>query len=56
MSVSDDDRAKLERLVGSGNTPQKVVLRARIVLLTADGMPTMEMAGLLGTSCPTITR
>ena len=38
------------------NTPQKVVLRARIVALTAEGVPTNEIMRLLQTTCPTITR
>ena len=31
------DRAKLKRIVADGNTPQKIVKRAKIVLLTAQG-------------------
>jgi len=56
VSVSDEERAELERLVRGRNTPQKVVLRARIVLLTVDGVPTGGIIERLGTTCPTITR
>ncbi len=55
-SVSENDRAELERLVRGRNTPQKVVLRAKVVLLTTEGVPTMEIVSRLGTSCPTIMR
>jgi hypothetical protein len=35
--ISAADRERLERLVRDRNTPQKVVWRARIVLLASDG-------------------
>jgi hypothetical protein len=38
-----EDRERLESLVIGRNTPQKLVYRARIVLLTADGVGTMEI-------------
>jgi transposase len=56
LSVAEEDRVALERLIRSRNTAQKVVLRARIVVLTADGVPTTEIMGQLKTTCPTITR
>jgi transposase len=56
VSVSDSERAELERLMRGRNTPQKVVLRAKIVVLTADGVPTSEIMQQLKTTCPTITR
>jgi hypothetical protein len=37
------DRERLEAVIGSGNSPQKHVWRARIVLLTADGLGTMAI-------------
>src|SRR4030042_6433965 len=54
--VSDKDRVQLEQVVRNGNTPQKVALRARIALLSADGVSTGEMMRELGTTTPTITR
>jgi len=56
MNVSDKDRVQLNQMVRNGNTPQKVALRARIVLLSADGVPTAEIIRQLGTTTPTITR
>jgi transposase len=41
ISISAADRERLERLVRDRNTPQKVVWRARIVLLASEG-PTAE--------------
>ena len=46
----------MEQLVRNGNTSQKVALRVRIVLLSADGVPTGEIMRRLGTSTPTISR
>lgn len=54
--VSDKDRVQLEGLIRNRNTSQKVALRARILLLSAYGMPTGEIIRQLGTSIPTITR
>jgi len=56
LLVNDIDRAQLERIVRDGNTAQKAALRARIVLLSANGVPTGEIMGKLGTTTPTITR
>ena len=56
LPVSDKDRATLERMVRNGNTPQKLAVRARITLLSADGTATSQMMRQLGTSNPTITR
>ena len=50
------DREELQRLVRSRNTPQKVVLRARIVLLSAEGTSTSVIEEQLDTTVPTITR
>ena len=54
--VSDKDRVQLDRVIRNRNTPQKVALRARIVLLSADGIPTGEIMRQLSTTTPTITR
>ena len=54
--VNDKDRGQLDQMIRNGNTPQKVALRARIVLLSADGISTGEIMRQLGTTTPTITR
>jgi len=40
----------------NGNTPQKVALRVRIALMSADGIATSEIVRQLGTSIPTVIR
>ena len=56
INVKDRDREQLNQVVRNGNTPQKIALRARIVLLSADGISTGEMMQQLGTTTPTISR
>lgn len=56
LPVSEQDQRELERLAKGRNTPQKVVLRARIVLMSASGTPTAEIMDELHTSVPTISR
>src|SRR5213082_3379691 len=41
VRLDPGDRERLEGVIGSGNSPQKHVWRARIVLLSADGVGTM---------------
>lgn len=48
------DRVQLEALVAAGKTPQKVALRARIVLGAAAGHANNALARELGTSRPTV--
>lgn len=43
-----EERAELERLVRAYTTSQHLVLRARIVLLAADGRSTSQIARILG--------
>jgi len=43
VEVSEADRGRLEAIVADRNSPQKHVWRARIVLLTADGLGTGEI-------------
>ena len=54
--VSDADRERLERLVRDRNTAQKVVWRARIVLLAAAGLNAVEIAAAVGKSLLTVRR
>ena len=55
IEVSDEDRAELERLVRSPTTQQRVVLRGRIVLLSAQGVGTGTIVEQLGTTTSTLT-
>ena len=56
ISVSVADRVRLERLVRDRNTPQKVVWRARIVLLASDGLRAGAIAAAVGKSLLTVRR
>jgi len=56
LFMNSIDQAALEGMARNGNTPQKVALRARIVLMSADGQATGEIMRQLGTSTPTVTR
>jgi transposase len=56
LTVSRADRKKLERLVRGRNTPQKIVLRSKIVLLSGASVTTSEIMARLETTAPTITR
>jgi hypothetical protein len=43
VRLGPGDRERLEAVIGSGNSPQKHVWRARIVLLSAEGVGTMAI-------------
>src|SRR5713101_3187860 len=49
-------RAELKRIVADGNTAQKLVKRARIVLLMAAGVGVMSIMREVGVSKPTVRR
>jgi transposase len=50
ITLSASDRSRLERIVGNRNAPQKHVWRAETVLLSADGIGTVEIRRRTGTS------
>src|SRR5258708_34761816 len=50
------DRERLEAVIGSGNSPQKHVWRARVVLLSAAGIGTMAIQRQTGKCKPAIRR
>src|SRR5216117_3211557 len=54
LRVSREDQEWLETLVRSGQTPQRVALRARMVLGAAAGRPNHALAKDLGISRPTL--
>jgi len=54
--VSAADRERLDRLVRDRNTPQKVVWRARIVLLASDGLTAEGIAAAVDKSLLTVRR
>jgi transposase len=54
LPVSPEQRRTLEAWVRAQNSPQSVVLRARIVLLAANGLPNSRIAREVGVSRPTV--
>ncbi len=54
LALSAEDRELLSALSRGGNTPQKVALRARIVLGAAEGRANHALAAELGVSRPTV--
>src|SRR2546430_5309005 len=50
------DRARLEQLVRSRTTPQRIVERARIVLASADGLSNAAICDAVRVAPPTVTR
>ena len=54
LATDENQRKRLRFLTRSGKTPQKVALRARIVLLAADGVANNAIARQLATSRPTV--
>jgi transposase len=56
IEVPADDRERLEELVRNRNTPQKVVWRSRIVLLSGEGVGAVAVAATVGKSVLTVRR
>src|SRR6202165_5641635 len=56
VRLGPGDRERLEAGIGSGNSPQKHVWRARIVLLSTEGVGTMAIQRQTGKGKPTIWR
>ncbi|WP_324873559.1 helix-turn-helix domain-containing protein [Methylocaldum sp.] len=53
-SLNEVDRQTLEQWVKSRAVAPKQKLRARIILMTAEGRPTEELMGVLKVSTPTL--
>lgn len=54
--VSTEDRARLAAIIGDRSRPLKHIQRARIVLLSADRLPVLEVARLAKVSRPAVWR
>jgi transposase len=54
--LSEADRAELMRRAGSYSEAYAVVIRAKIVLLAADGLTNMEIAARVGTCVDVVTK
>jgi len=56
VTVTDADRVKLERMARDRGAPARVSERARIVLLSADGLTGPQIAERVGCSEPTVVK
>src|SRR5437763_12601228 len=56
LTVPDFDRAELERRARAKGAPARVVERARIVLLAADGLTGPQIAERAGCTEPTVVK
>jgi len=54
IELSEEERAELQRYVRRGTISQQLALRARIVLLCADGLLNQEVAGIVGVGINTV--
>jgi transposase-like protein len=54
LSITDGERAELQRRVRAHTTPQRAAKRARVVLLAADGVPNRQIATLVGMNQHTV--
>jgi len=56
ITVTSEERARLSNLIADRNTPAKVIWRARIVLLSADGETVKAICRATGMSKPCVWR
>ncbi len=54
LPLSQDQKSELDRLVRNGNTPQKIAVRCRLLLLAHAGVANQSIAQQLNLSRPTI--
>jgi transposase len=54
LAISDGQREVLETLAGSRTAAYRVVQRARVLLLAADGVSNSEISEVVGVSRPTV--
>lgn len=54
LTVSADQKSELERLLRNGNSPQKVALRCKVLLLANEGVANAKIAEQLKISRPTV--
>src|SRR5512136_17123 len=56
LSITEEERKTLKAWVAAKTSPQRTVLRARICLLAAEGLPNRAIAKALRTSRPTVVQ
>ena len=55
LSITDGERAELQRRVRAHTTPQRTAKRARVVLLAAEGVPNRQIAPMVGMNQHTVS-
>src|SRR5919107_992098 len=56
LTITNEERAELQRRVRAHTTPQRTAKRARIVLLAADGLPNRQIAPIVGRNEHTVAQ
>ena len=56
LSITEEEPKTLNAWVAAKTSPQRTVLRARICLLAAEGLPNRAIAKALKTSRPTVVQ
>jgi len=54
LTLTDSQKAELKALLGNGNTPQKIALRCRLLLMAHQGVANQTIAEQLALSRPTV--
>ena len=54
LDLPSEERQLLQSWINAGNTPQKVVFRARVIVMASEGHANRDIARTLGTSRPTV--
>ncbi len=54
LQVDENQRKRLQHLVRSGKTPQRIALRARILLAAGEGQSNRAISRQWGVSRPTV--
>jgi transposase len=54
LELDAEARRTLEGWINASTSPQRIVLRARVILMAAQGMPNRRIAQTVGTSRPTV--
>lgn len=54
LKISSSERKELENIINNDNSSKKMVLRCKIILMTDQGVPLKEIAGILGLSKVTV--
>ena len=54
--LADEERKYMESLLRKGSTPQKIARRVKIILMSADDIPNIEIGKRFGITQQTVSR